>query len=76
MDQPTAYAALFEQVSTSLKCSGMSLVTPGDPEMSLFYLKLTSTPPCGYRMPNGGRALSRAQLQRVHSWIAAGALDD
>jgi hypothetical protein len=52
------------------------LVMPGKPESSLFYLKLTGTPPCGVRMPNGGNAFTEAQLEMVRSWISAGAHDD
>ena len=52
------------------------LVVPGHPEQSLFYTKLTATPPCGARMPFGGGALPDAQIEMVRSWIAAGALDD
>lgn len=50
-------------------------VVAGDPCSSILYLKLSPGPPFGSRMPLGG-ALSDAQLQLVHDWIAEGALDD
>jgi mono/diheme cytochrome c family protein len=55
--------------------SGTNIVVPGDPCASVLYLKLSPGPPFGSRMPLGG-ALSDAQLQLVHDWIAEGALDD
>ena len=75
-DIETAYAALVGTTSTSKNCKGQSAVVPGHPEQSLFYTKLTATPPCGARMPFGGGALPDAQIEMVRSWIAAGALDD
>lgn len=76
MDQATAYAALVAQPSTSMMCGGRELVTPGDPDNSLLYLKLTSHPPCGDQMPLSGLALTSSQLQMVRTWIANGAQDD
>ncbi len=76
MDQMTAYTALVGKVSVSAYCMGRTLVDPGHPETSLFYLKLSPTPPCGVRMPNGGTPFTDAQLEMVRSWIAAGALND
>jgi hypothetical protein len=76
MDKESAYMALVGKKSTSTKCGGMSYVVPGHPEMSLLYLKLTATPPCGVRMPNGGDMFSQAQLDMVSGWITAGAKDD
>ncbi len=75
-DTAAAYAALVGVTSTSKNCAGRSLVVPGKPEESLFYLKLTAEPPCGARMPFGNGALPDAQIEMVRSWIAAGAHDD
>jgi hypothetical protein len=76
MDKATAYAAIVGKASASSHCMNQMLVVPGKPEASLFYLKLTATPPCGVRMPNGGNAFTEAQLEMVRSWISAGAHDD
>jgi hypothetical protein len=76
MDKASAYKALFGVKSTSSKCGGMTYLDPGKPESSLLYLKLTATPPCGVRMPNGGNMFTPDQLEMVHGWIAAGAKDD
>jgi len=75
-DIESAYAALVGQTSSSKDCSGKALVVPGKPEESLFYTKLTASPPCGARMPFGGGALPDTQIEMVRSWIAAGAKDD
>jgi hypothetical protein len=76
MDKATAYAAIVGKASASSHCMNQMLVVPGKPEASLFYLKLTATPPCGVRMPNGGNPFTEAQLEMVRSWISAGAHDD
>jgi hypothetical protein len=60
---------------------GTTLVTPGDPDGSYLYRKLTLAPPCaGSQMPIGEvgapYALPPCELLLVHDWIAAGALDD
>jgi hypothetical protein len=73
MSQDTAYAALVGKTSTSTRCMSRPLVVAGKPDESLLYLKLSPTPPCGVRMPNGGSGLSAAQIEMVRSWIAAGA---
>ncbi len=73
MDRESAYQALVGPISTSKKCAGKALVVPNDPDRSLFFQKLASTPPCGGRMPVGGMKLSEGQLQMVRSWIEDGA---
>jgi mono/diheme cytochrome c family protein len=75
-DKATAYAALVGKTSASSGCGGRALVVPGQPDASLFVAKFSEPAPCGNRMPLGGDLLSAAQLERVRSWIAAGALDD
>lgn len=55
--------------------SGMSLVVPGSPDMSLLYRKLVDMPPCGSRMPPTG-SLTMEEIDRVRTWIANGAMDD
>jgi hypothetical protein len=71
-----AYAALVGKSSSSNKCGGMALVVPGKPETSLFLQKLSASPPCGDRMPVGGRMLSDVQLEMIRSWIVDGAKDN
>jgi len=73
MTQQSAYDALVGKKSTSSRCMQMTLVAPKDPDHSLFYLKLTATPPCGVRMPNGGKQFTDAQLEMIRSWIDDGA---
>ena len=75
-DQAETYASIMDRVSTSNACSGRSVIVPGDPEQSLLYLKIAGAPPCGNRMPLGGKALSATQVQMIRSWIAAGANND
>jgi hypothetical protein len=75
-DQAETYNALLSTTSTSTSCAGRSLVVPGDPENSLFALKISDPPPCGNRMPLGGKALSAKQVEMIKTWIAAGANDD
>lgn len=76
MDPASTYAALVGKASTSSMCVGRVYVVPGHPEQSLLLQKVSPTPPCGLRMPNGGAALSDAQTEMIRSWIAGGALDD
>ena len=76
MDKDSAYMALYNKQSTSTKCGGMTYVVPGKPEMSLLYLKLTATPPCGVQMPNGPTKFTQEQLDMVSGWITAGAKKD
>jgi hypothetical protein len=76
MDKASTYAALASKASTSSMCNGRMFVVPGQPEMSLLLQKVLPNPPCGLRMPNGGAALSDAQIEMIRSWIAAGAHDD
>jgi hypothetical protein len=76
--QATAYAALVSQPATSsTSCASQTidLVTPGNADMSLLYLKV-SNPPCGSKMPLGGTALDATQLQLISSWINGGALNN
>ena len=75
-DKAAAYAGLVGKASTSLHCKGRSIVVPGDPDTSLFFLKLSPNAPCGSRMPLGGDLLSDDAREMVRSWIAAGAKDD
>jgi hypothetical protein len=63
--------------SVSSVCGHLGLreVSPGQPEQSLFYLKLLTAPPCGVSMPPD-RLLPSARLEQVRRWIELGALND
>ncbi len=76
MDQAETYAALLDKTSMSSACAGRDMVIPGDPANSLLVLKIAGEPPCGNRMPLGGKVLSAAQIHMIESWVAAGANDD
>ncbi|MCX5746640.1 MAG: hypothetical protein NT062_29540 [Proteobacteria bacterium] len=75
MDQATAYTALVGMPSTGAMCQGLVLVTPGDPDASLWFQKFFD-PPCGDRMPLAGAKLNAAQLDQVRTWILEGAQDN
>lgn len=75
-DKATAYAALVAKKSSGKQCAGQTLVVPGQPDASLFYLKFSEDVTCGSRMPLGGNLLNNSQREMVRSWIAAGAKDD
>lgn len=52
-------------------CPGNALVTPGKPETSYLYRKLTETKPsCGSQMPIGPK-LSADEIACVREWITA-----
>jgi outer membrane protein assembly factor BamB len=70
-------SSLLNKPASGSECSssGMSLVVPSQPDMSLLYEKLTDMPPCGSRMPPTG-ALPAADIERIRTWIANGAMDD
>lgn len=54
---------------------GLPLVTPGDPENSMFYLKMTDAQPenTGTDMPPGSGGLPTALSDVVEDWILDGA---
>ena len=72
-----AYQSLVGAPSISSVCGHLGLreVSPGEPEQSLFYLKLLAEPPCGVSMPPD-RLLESARLEQVRRWIELGALND
>jgi hypothetical protein len=55
--------------------TGLMRVVPGEPEMSLLYLKLFDPPPCGDRMPVA-QLLTTEQIEQIRLWIEAGALNN
>ncbi len=73
-----AYSATVGVISHGPACadSGLTIVTPGDPDASLLYLKVTD-PPCGNRMPAAYEPyLDARQTEQVRQWIATGALNN
>jgi mono/diheme cytochrome c family protein len=53
-----------------------SRVVPGDPHVSVLYLKIEGDASTGARMPFGGAALSPALRTLIHDWIEQGAPDN
>ena len=56
---------------------GLNLVTPGEPDESFLYVKVTLThsdPTFGLPMPLTGQGLHVDELERIREWIEAGAL--
>ncbi len=79
--QDDAYTALFNTAAAGDKCKGkttMKRVTPGKPDQSLLYNKLSGKPPvCGLGMPpKPYTPATQAQINLVRDWIAAGAKND
>jgi len=71
----TAYQTLVGAVTTSPDCgkTGLERVSPGHPEQSLLYLKLTD-PPCGRKMPVGFvPQLPEREIEQIRIWIERGA---
>jgi hypothetical protein len=69
--------SLVGKAASGSECmsSGLSMVTAGQPNQSLLYLKLTDMPPCGSRMPPTG-PLSAAELDQIRTWSMNGAADN
>jgi hypothetical protein len=53
-----------------------SIVIAGNATASNLYLKVTSTPPFGVRMPQGGPFLSTTDQEKIRRWINEGALNN
>jgi hypothetical protein len=76
-----AYAVLVGVPAAGEDCapSGLMRIAPGDPEMSLLYLKVrakreATAAPCGDPMPQGERPpITEAELEAIEGWILAGA---
>jgi hypothetical protein len=52
----------------SFSCPNRVYITPGQPEQSLIYKKLTA-PDCGDRMPQGGPYMTAGESNRMLRWI-------
>jgi mono/diheme cytochrome c family protein len=67
-----SFGSLVNQASAQRP--DLTLVTPGEPDASLLWLKVSSnSPPVGATMPLIGDRLSSAELALVRDWIAQGA---
>jgi len=83
-DPCAAHGRVVSAAASGTECGGseLTLVVPGEPEMSLLVRKLTDeVPPCGSFMPYmpepSGRPLAATKpqlVERLRSWIADGAL--
>jgi hypothetical protein len=54
-------------------CAGQRRVVPGMPDQSLLLAKVAGTQTCGTPMPPSGATFTATQLERIRSWIVAGA---
>lgn len=56
------------------RAAGLQRVVPGDPDTSFLLIKLTGPPAAeGSRMPLGFPALAPTDIEKIRSWILAGA---
>jgi hypothetical protein len=69
------YAALVGTTGgvTSTEAAPLKRVLPGDPNNSYVVHKLEGTQSVGQQMPLGGPFLDQTTINRVRSWIQAGA---
>jgi hypothetical protein len=70
----TAYTNLVGAASN--KCAGQKRVVPADPNASVLVQALERKGGCAPAMPQGGAALSAADLDTILAWIMAGAMND
>lgn len=54
----------------------LKIVTPGKPEASYLFDKLTGNQDEGDRMPSGKKALPKSEIELIKKWILAGAPGD
>jgi hypothetical protein len=54
-------------------CAGQRRVVPGMPDQSMLLAKVAGTQTCGTPMPPSGATFTATQLERIRSWIVAGA---
>jgi polyvinyl alcohol dehydrogenase (cytochrome) len=72
-----AYAELVGKVAEGGACAptGLLRVAPGAPQQSLLQLKIDRVQPCGGPMPPSA-PLTDDSVERIRTWIAAGAPND
>jgi hypothetical protein len=74
--QGAAYTNLVNAATAGQSCAGHGTrVIPGNPQMSIMYLKidLTDPAPCGAKMPFGLPPLPQSDVTMIHDWIQGGA---
>jgi hypothetical protein len=82
LDMTSQMAAFMNLVNTpaaGVACTGKGpRVTPGMPDMSVMYLKISldDPAPCGMKMPLGRAPLPQAEADSIESWIMAGAMNN
>lgn len=59
----------FGFIDDSQAIISSGLIIPGDAGASVFYAKMTASPPYGSRMPSGGPFLSDSELAVIADWI-------
>ena len=83
-DAASAHAALVgpNRARGTAMCTeaeaSLERVTPGDPDASFLFIKVSGPPPagCGAQMPLSGGPLTAEQIETIRSWIAGGAMND
>ncbi len=76
LEDGMAYASLVNVTASNAACNTLARVTPGDPDSSVLYRKITGTT-CGTRMPASNPLYfddNPGLVIRVRSWILGGAL--
>jgi hypothetical protein len=74
--QAAAFTNLVNTPAAGVACNAKGpRVMPGDPDMSVMYLKISldDPTPCGGKMPLNQAALTQDQADMIESWITAGA---
>lgn len=69
-----AYANLVNVVTTGYAPNVR--ITPGDPDASVLWHKVSGTGTYGLTMPPSGTTLNAAELQTIRDWIEQGALNN
>ena len=80
LDPASSYTQIVNAQANGPLCGNMGLirVVPGNPDMSLLYLKVEQpVPVCGNPMPGSGKgSLTAQQIAQIKSWIMMGAKND
>ena len=74
--QAAAFTNLVNVPAAGVACTGKGTrVTPGDPDASVMYLKISldDPTPCGGKMPLNQAALTQEQADLIENWILGGA---
>jgi hypothetical protein len=77
--QAAAFMNLVNVPAAGVACTGKGMrVTPGMPDSSVMYLKISldDPAPCGMKMPLGRTPLPQAEADTIESWINGGAMNN